>query len=69
MPTGVSFTRTRHLPIPDSGIGDTNVITEVQGYMSVDWPELQFTYDSSTYWYGTLLHYAPAWSGILYGLQ
>lgn len=69
MPSGVSFTRTRHLPIPDSGIGDTNVITEVQGYMSVDWPELQFTYDSSTYWYGTLLHYAPAWSGILYGLQ
>jgi hypothetical protein len=69
MPAGVSFTRTRHLPIPDSGIGDTNVITEVQGYMSVDWPELQFTYDSSTYWYGTLLHYAPAWSGILYGLQ
>lgn len=69
MPTGVSFTRTSHLPIPDSGIGDTNVITEVQGYMSVDWPELQFTYDSSTYWFGTLLHYAPAWSGILYGLQ
>jgi hypothetical protein len=69
MPAGVSFARTRHLPIPDSGIGDTNVITEVQGYMSVDWPELQFTYDSSTYWFGTLLHYAPAWSGILYGLQ
>lgn len=69
MPTGVSFARTRHLPIPDSGIGDTNVMTEVQGYMSVDWPELQFTYDSSTYWYGTLLHYAPAWNGILYGLQ
>lgn len=69
MPQGVSFCRSRHLPIPDSGIGDTNVITEVQGYMSVDWPELQFTYDSSTYWFGTLLHYAPAWSGILYGLQ
>ncbi|TVZ01266.1 hypothetical protein EAS64_33855 [Trebonia kvetii] len=69
MPSGVSFARTRHLPIPDSGIGETNVITEVQGYMSVDWPEMQFTYDSSTYWYGTLLHYAPAWSGIIYGLQ
>lgn len=69
MPAGVSFARSRHLPIPDSGIGDTNVITEVQGYMSVDWPEVQFTYDASTYWFGTLLHYAPAWSGILYGLQ
>ena len=69
MPSGVSFCRSRHLPIPDSGIGDTNMITEVQGYMSVDWPEVQFTYDSSTYWYGTLLHYAPAWNGIIYGLQ
>jgi hypothetical protein len=69
MPQGVSFCRSRHLPIPDSGIGDTNTMVEVQSYMSVDWPELQFTYDSSTYWYGTLLHYAPSWSGILYGLQ
>jgi hypothetical protein len=69
MPQGVSFCRSRHLPIPDSGIGDTNTMVEVQGYMSVDWPELQFTYDSSTYWFGTLLHYAPAWNGIIYGLQ
>jgi hypothetical protein len=69
MPTGVAFTRTCHLPIPDSGIADTTVITEVQGYMSVDWPEMQFTYDSSTYWYGTAIHYAPAWNGIIYGLQ
>jgi len=69
MPSGVSFCRSRTLPVPDSGIGDTNTMVEVQGYMSVDWPEIQFTYDASTYWFGTLLHYAPAWSGILYGLQ
>jgi hypothetical protein len=69
MPSGVSFARSRTLPIPDSGVGDTNTIVEVQGYMAVDWPEIQFTYDASTYWFGTLLHYAPAWSGILYGLQ
>jgi hypothetical protein len=69
MPSGVSFCRSRTLPIPDSGIGDTNTMVEVQGYMSVDWPEIQFTYDASTYWFGTLLHYAPAWSGVLYGLQ
>jgi hypothetical protein len=69
MPNGVSFARSRSLPIPDSGIGDTNTMVEVQGYMSVDWPEIQFTYDSSTYWFGTLLHYAPGWSGIIYGLQ
>jgi len=69
MPAGVSFARSRSLPIPDSGIGDTSTMIEVQGYMSVDWPEIQFTYDASTYWFGTLAHYAPAWSGIIYGLQ
>jgi hypothetical protein len=69
MPSGVSFARSRTLPIPDSGIGDTNTMIEVQGYMSVDWPEIQFTYDMSTYWFGTLLHYAPGWSGVITGLQ
>jgi hypothetical protein len=69
MPAGVSFARSRTVNVPDSGIGDSSTIVEVQGYMSVDWPEIQFTYDSSTYWFGTMLHYAPAWSGILYGLQ
>jgi hypothetical protein len=69
MPSGVSFARSRTINVPDSGIGDSSVVAEVQGYMSVDWPEIQFTYDSSTYWFGTLLHYAPAWSGIIYGLQ
>ena len=69
MPAGVSFARSRAINVPDSGIGASSVMAEVQGYMSVDWPEIQFTYDSSTYWFGTLLHYAPAWSGIIYGLQ
>jgi hypothetical protein len=37
--------------------------------MSVDWPQIQFTYDASTYWLGTLVHYAPKWSGAITGLQ
>jgi hypothetical protein len=69
MPVGASFIRQRVLPIPDSGIGDTSTITEVQPYMAVDWPQIQFTYDASTYWYGTLIHYAPKWSGCILGLQ
>jgi hypothetical protein len=69
MPVGASFIRSRVLNIPDSGIGDTTVVTSVQDYMSVDWPQIQFTYDSSTYWLGTLVHYAPKWSGAIYGLQ
>lgn len=69
MPSGASFIRQRVLPIPDSGIGDTTAVTSVQDYMSVDWPEIQFTYDASTYWYGTLIHYAPKWSACLLGLH
>ena len=69
MPVGASFIRTRVLPIPDSGIGDTSTVTAPQEYMSVDWPQIQFTYDASTYWYGTLVHYAPKWSAAILGLQ
>jgi hypothetical protein len=69
MPAGCSFIRTVTLPIPDSGIPATSAITEVQPYMAVDWPQIQFTFDSSTYWYGTLIHYAPKWSGAITGLQ
>lgn len=69
MPVGASFIRSRVLNIPDSGIGDTTAVTSVQDYMSVDWPQIQFTYDASTYWLGTLIHYAPKWSGAIYGLQ
>jgi len=69
MPSGASFIRTRVLPVPDSGIGDTTTMTMVQDYMSVDWPQIQFTYDASTYTYGTMIHYAPKWSACLLGIQ
>ena len=69
MPIGASFIRSRVLNIPNSGIGDTSEVISVQEYMGIDWPEIQFTYDSSTYWYGSLLHYAPKWNGCILGLQ
>lgn len=69
MPSGASFIRSRTLDVPNSGIGDTTTIIEVQGYMSVDWPQVQFTYDSSTYWFGAPVHYAPKWSACLLGIQ
>lgn len=69
MPAGCGFIRSRVLDIPNSGIGDTSEIIEVQGYMAVDWPQIQFTYDSSTYWFGGLCHYAPKWSAGLFGMQ
>jgi hypothetical protein len=69
MPTGASIVNSRVLPIPDSHVGETAVITAVQDYMSVDWPQIQFSYDASTYWFGTMVHYAPKWSAAIVGLQ
>lgn len=69
MPPGAAFVNSRVLPIPDSHIGETAEMLEVQGYMSVDWPQIQFTYDASTYWYGSMIHYAPRWSGAILGIQ
>lgn len=69
MPSGAAFINSRVLPIPDSHIGESVEVREVQPYMAVDWPQIQFTYDSSTYWFGTMVHYAPKWSAALLGIQ
>jgi hypothetical protein len=69
MPLGASFIRSRVLDVPNSGIGDTSEVISVQEYMGIDWPQVQFTYDSSTYWFGSLIHYAPKWNGAIFGLQ
>lgn len=69
MPLGVSMIRSRTLPIEGSEVPNTTEVRNVQDYMSVEWPVVQMTYDQSTYWFGTLVHYAPAWSGTLLGLS
>lgn len=69
MPNGNMLIRSETLPIPDSHIGATAEVISVQEYMSVDWPVVQFTYDASTYWMGTLIHYAPKWSGLISGIR
>lgn len=69
MPLGCSMIRSRTLPIPNTEIGATSEVINVQDYIAYEWPEIQMTYDQSTYWFGTLVHYAPAWSGMLIGLS
>ncbi len=49
------------LPIPDSRVSNTVVAYNVQDYVGVIWPKIQFSRDASSYWIGTLVHYAPAW--------
>jgi hypothetical protein len=69
MPSGAALIRSLSLPVPDSEISNTAEVINVQDYMAIDWPVIQATYDQSTYLYGALVHYAPAWSGLLLGIK
>jgi hypothetical protein len=68
MPVGNSVIWTKQLPFPDSEITNTIVAKNVQDYLYQMWPQIQFTFDASTYQLGTLVFYAPAWSGGITGL-
>ncbi len=69
MPIGTSFAWSKTLPVPDSEISNTFSVNNVVEYIGYDWPDIQFTYDFSTYQLGTFVPYAPAWSGAVTGLQ
>jgi hypothetical protein len=66
---GAVLIRSLSVPIPDANVTAPVVAVNVQDYMAVDWPTIQLTYDTSTYQIGTLLHYAPAWNGVLLGVN
>jgi len=68
-PQGNSLVRQKTLPIPDSNVAETSVMVLPQDYVAVQWPVVQFTYDASTFEIGTMCHYAPAWNGLLQGIQ
>jgi hypothetical protein len=68
MPVGASVIWTKTLPFPDSETTNTIVAKNVQDYLYQMWPQIQFTYDASTYQLGSLVFYAPAWSGAIVGL-
>lgn len=69
MPAGCSIVRSSTLPIPDSEVSATSAVRNVQDVMSMDWPQIQMTIDSSTYQFGTFVHYAPMFSGAIVGLN
>lgn len=69
MPQGNVLIRQKSLPIPDSNVAETSVMVLPQDYVAVQWPVTQFTYDASTFEIGTFAHYAPAWNGLIQGVQ
>jgi hypothetical protein len=68
MPKGAALIRSTSIPIPNANIPAPVAAVNVQDYMAVDWPDIQMTYDVSTYQIGTLVHYAPLWNGLLLGV-
>lgn len=69
MPRGAVMVRSTRMPYPAAGISATSEVRTVQDYMSISWPKIQHTTDYSTYFYGTLIHYAPKFSGVFLGVQ
>jgi hypothetical protein len=57
------------LPLPDSQISDVFAAYNVQDYMGIQWPVTQFAYETSSYWFGTFVCYAPAWCGAIQGIS
>jgi hypothetical protein len=56
------------LPIPDSQVSNVWAVCNVQDFMGIDWPVTQFAYESSSYWFGTMINYAPGWNGCVSGV-
>jgi hypothetical protein len=69
LPQGNSPIISDNLPIPDSQVDSVFRVVNVQDLMGIDWPVNQFTFDASSYWFGTMVCYAPAWLGSLSGIR
>jgi hypothetical protein len=67
-PAGVALIHTKQLPFPDSGVAQTVEAHNVVDSMIIEWPQIGFSYDISSYTYGSLAFRAPAWSGIVTGI-
>lgn len=68
MPQGNTAILSYTLPIPDSQVSNCWSVVNVQDYTGINWPVTQFEYETSSYWYGTFVSYAPAWSGSITGI-
>ena len=68
MPQGNTAVLSYQLPIPDSQVSNVWTSVNVQDYTGINWPVTQFEYETSSYWFGTFLCYAPAWNGSITGI-
>ena len=68
MPQGNTAILSYSLPIPDTQVSNVWSVVNVQDYTGINWPVTQFTYETSSYWYGSFVCYAPAWNGSITGI-
>jgi hypothetical protein len=68
MPQGNTAVLSYSLPIPDSQVSNVWSVVNVQDYMGINWPVIDFQYQMSSYWQGTFVCYAPAWNGAINGI-
>lgn len=68
MPQGNTAILSYTLPIPDSQVSNVWSVINVQDYMGINWPVIDFQYQISSWWQGTFVCYAPAWNGSITGI-
>lgn len=64
-PVGTAIIHSKQLPFPDSGVSNTVEAHNCVDMTVLEWPQIGFTYDISSYIYGSLAFRAPAWSGCI----
>jgi hypothetical protein len=69
MPQGNAEILSDSLPIPDSNVESIWQMRGPQDIMGIDWPVIQTSYDTGTWWFNTMICYAPAWNGSISGIQ
>ncbi|NUQ98858.1 MAG: hypothetical protein HOY79_20635 [Streptomyces sp.] len=69
LPQGVAPVLSDTLPIPDTQVSNVWSVVNIQDLMGIDWPVTQFAYESSSYWFGNFVCYAPGWNGCISGIS
>src|SRR5579862_1755231 len=68
-PQGNAIIRSVVLPMPQTNISETTALATVQDFCQIQWPTIQFSYDSSLFWVSSLCHYAPSYSAVISGIK
>jgi len=53
------------LPVPNSNVSECWQVRSPQDLIQYNWPVNEFRFQASTYWFSTLIPYAPMYSGMV----